>query len=282
MSARSDSRPEAPAPLVSPVVDTHCHLDMCAADDGPTVDQALAAAAAVGVPKVIQVGCDVSGSRWAAQVAADHEDIWAAVALHPNEAPKIHEAGGLTLLEAAWREIGELAELPQVRAIGESGMDFFRTESPGRAIQEESFRFHIELAKRTGKTLVVHDRDAHDDVLRILDDEGHPDTVVLHCFSGDADFARSASERGWYCSFSGVVTFKNAIDLREAAAVVPADRLLVETDAPFLTPVPHRGKLNGPYLVPLTVRQLVDVRSVAEDELCQLLYANSVRAFGTL
>ncbi len=282
MPADSDARPEAPAPLLSPVVDTHCHLDMCAADGGPTVDEALAAASAVGVPKVIQIGCDVEGSRWAARVAGDYEDIWAAVALHPNEAPKIHQAGGLTLLEAAWREIGELAEQPQVRAIGETGMDFFRTEPPGRAIQEESFRFHIGLAKRTGKTLVVHDRDAHDDVLRILDDEGHPETVVLHCFSGDADFARSASERGWYCSFSGVVTFKNAHGLREAASVVPADLLLVETDAPFLTPAPHRGKLNGPYLVPLTVRQLVEVRAVEEVELCQSLHDNSVRAFGPL
>lgn len=274
--------PAAPDPLVASVVDTHCHLDMCAADDGPTVSDALAAAASVGVTKVIQVGCDVPGSRWAAQVAADYDDIWAAVALHPNEAPKIHATGGLTLLEAAWREIGELAEQPQVRAIGETGMDFFRTEAPGRAIQEESFRFHIGLAKRLGKALVVHDRDSHDDVLRILDDEGHPDVVVLHCFSGDADFARAASERGWYCSFSGVLTFKNAEDLREAAAVVRDERLLVETDAPFLTPVPFRGKPNAPYLVPLTVRQLAEVRDLDEASLCGVLYGNSQRAFGEL
>ena len=274
--------PAATDPLVASVVDTHCHLDMCAADDGPTVSDALAAAASVGVTKVIQVGCDVPGSRWAAQVAAEYDDIWAAVALHPNEAPKIHATGGLTLLEAAWREIGELAEQPQVRAIGETGMDFFRTEAPGRAIQEESFRFHIGLAKRLGKALVVHDRDSHDDVLRILDDEGHPDVVVLHCFSGDADFARAASERGWYCSFSGVLTFKNAEDLREAAAVVRDERLLVETDAPFLTPVPFRGKPNAPYLVPLTVRQLAEVRDLDEASLCGVLYGNSQRAFGEL
>lgn len=282
MASRSNEPPAAPEPLAAPVVDSHCHLDMCAADGGPTVDEALAAAAAVGVPKVIQVGCDVQGSRWAAKVAAEHDDIWAAVALHPNEAPKIHEAGGLTLLEAAWREISELAELPQVRAIGETGMDFFRTELPGRAIQEESFRFHIGLAKRLGKTLVVHDRDSHDDVLRILDDEGHPETVVLHCFSGDADFARAASERGWYCSFSGVLTFKNADDLRAAAAIVPAERLLVETDAPFLTPAPHRGKANAPYLIPLTVRQLAEVRGIKEHELCNVLLANTEHAFGPL
>ncbi len=274
--------PAPPSPLAAAVVDSHCHLDMCAADDGPTVAEVLAAAAAVGVPKVIQIGCDVPGSRWAANIAVEYDDVWAAVALHPNEAPKIHAAGGLTLLEAAWREISELAELPQVRAIGETGMDFFRTELPGRAIQEESFRFHIALAKRLDKTLVVHDRDSHADVLRILDDEGHPDRVVLHCFSGDADFARAASERGWYCSFSGVLTFKNAQDLRAAAAVVPMDRLLVETDAPFLTPAPHRGKANSPYLIPLTVRQLADVRSIDERDLCDVLYSNTEQAFGPL
>ncbi len=274
--------PAPPLPLAAAVVDSHCHLDMCAADDGPTVVEALAAAAAVGVPKVIQIGCDVPGSRWAANIAAEYDDVWAAVALHPNEAPKIHAAGGLTLLEAAWREISELAELPQVRAIGETGMDFFRTELPGRAIQEESFRFHIALAKRLDKTLVVHDRDSHADVLRILDAQGHPDRVVLHCFSGDADFARAASERGWYCSFSGVLTFKNAQDLRDAAAVVPMDRLLVETDAPFLTPAPHRGKANSPYLIPLTVRQLADVRSIDERDLCDALYSNTEQTFGPL
>ncbi len=282
MAAQSVERPLPPDPLPSSVVDSHCHLDMCAADGGPTVQEALAAAAEVGVTKMIQVGCDVQGSRWAAKVASEYDDIWAAVALHPNEAPRIHASGGLTLLEAAWREIGELAELPQVRAIGETGMDFFRTETSGRAIQEESFRFHIGLAKRLGKTLVVHDRDSHDDVLRILDDEGHPDVVVLHCFSGDADFARAASERGWYLSFSGVLTFKNAAELREAAAVVPEERLLVETDAPFLTPVPFRGKPNAPYLVPLTVRGLAEVRDLDIAQLCRTLYANSTRAFGPL
>ena len=282
MAAQSVERPLPPDPLPSSVVDSHCHLDMCAADGGPTVQEALAAAAEVGVTKMIQVGCDVQGSRWAAKVASEYDDIWAAVALHPNEAPRIHASGGLTLREAAWRESGELAELPQVRAIGETGMDFLRTETSGRAIQEESFRFHIGLAKRLGKTLVVHDRDSHDDVLRILDDEGHPDVVVLHCFSGDADFARAASERGWYLSFSGVLTFKNAAELREAAAVVPEERLLVETDAPFLTPVPFRGKPNAPYLVPLTVRGLAEVRDLDVAQLCRTLYANSTRAFGPL
>lgn len=282
MSSAATTVPPAPTPLASAVADSHCHLDMCAEKGGPTVAEALAAAAAVGVTKVIQVGCDVAGSRWAAETAAEYDDIWAAVALHPNEAPRIFEAGGLTLLEAAWREINELAEQPAVRAIGETGMDFFRTGTAGRAIQEESFRAHIQIAKQHGKTLVVHDRDSHDDVLRILDDEGHPETVILHCFSGDANFARAASERGWYCSFSGVVTFKNAQDLRDAAAIVPLEQLLVETDAPFLTPTPHRGKPNAPYLIPLTVRELGAIRGLAEAELCQLLYSNTVRAFGEL
>jgi len=255
---------------------------MCATDDGPLVDEALAMAAEVGITKIIQVGCDVPGSRWAAATAAEHDDIWAAVALHPNEAPRIHEQGGLILLEAAWREISELAELPQVRAIGETGMDFYRTPTGGRAIQEESFRHHIQLAKRLGKTLVVHDRESHDDVLRVLDDEGHPDVVVLHCFSGDAAFAAAASERGWYCSFAGVVTFKNAQDLRAAAAVVPIEQILVETDAPFLTPMPYRGKPNASYLVPYTVRQIADVRDISDLDLTEALYANSERAFGPL
>ncbi len=282
MISPQPGRPALPEPLPGPTVDTHCHLDMCAADDGPTVSDALALANEVGITKIVQVGCDVPGSRWAAATAAEYADIWAAVALHPNEAPRIHQEGGLILLEAAWREISELAEQPQVRAIGETGMDFYRTPSAGRAIQEESFRHHIQLAKRVNKALVVHDRESHDDVLRVLDDEGHPDVVVLHCFSGDAKFAAAASERGWFCSFSGVVTFKNAQDLREAAAVVPLEQLLVETDAPFLTPTPYRGKPNASYLVPLTVRQIADVRDISDQELTRELYLNSERAFGPL
>ncbi len=174
MITPAEGLPPLPKPLPGPVVDTHCHLDMCAADDGPSVSDALLLAAEVGITRIIQVGCDVAGSRWAAQIAEEYPNIWAAVALHPNEAPRIHDEGGLVLLEAAWREISELAALPQVRAIGETGMDFYRTPPQGRAIQEESFRTHIRLAKELGKALVVHDREAHDDVLRILDDEGHP------------------------------------------------------------------------------------------------------------
>lgn len=269
-------------PLAASIADTHCHLDMVIEQGGPDVAQSLAAAAAVGVTRIIQAGCDVAGSRWAVEQAIAHPDIWAAVALHPNEAPRIHAREGLSGIEAAWAQIEALAGQPEVRAIGETGMDFFRTEPPGRAIQEESFRRHIEIAKRVGKALVVHDREAHADVLRIIDDEGAPSVVVLHCFSGDAAFAREAVDRGWYCSFAGVVTFKNAQPLREAAAVVPDDRLLVETDAPFLAPSPHRGQMNGSNLLPLTVRALCEVRASAELDLCEQLWRNSVTAFGAL
>ncbi len=274
--------PVAPPPLRVPVADSHCHLDMCAEDGGRSVDESLAAARMVGVTKVIQVGCDVAGSRWAADLAERNADVWAAVAIHPNEAPRIHAEGGLDLVEAAWGQIAELAGLPQVRAVGETGMDFYRTPPPGRAIQEESFRKHIQIAKSVGKPLVVHDRDAHSDVLRIIDDEGAPDIVVLHCFSGDAEFAVAAVERGWYCSFSGVVTFRNAAPLRGALKAVPDDRVLVETDAPFLTPMPHRGKPNGPNLMPLTVRAMAQVRRSGEDELAAHLMVNTERVFGPL
>ncbi|MGB3041541.1 MAG: TatD family hydrolase [Candidatus Nanopelagicales bacterium] len=280
MSTRTP--PPAPEPLPGPLVDSHCHLDICAADGGRSVEHAMAQAREVGITKVVQVGCDVPSSRWAADIAAANDDIWAAVALHPNEAPRLAANEGPAALAAAWTVIDELADLPAVRAIGETGMDFFRTGEEGRAIQEESFRRHIQIAQRVGKTLVVHDRDSHDDVIRILDDEGSPETVVLHCFSGDADFAKAAARRGWYCSFAGVVTFKNAVDLRAALVEVPADRLLVETDAPFLTPVPYRGKPNGPYLVPLTVRAMAEVRGESLDELIATIWDNSERAFGPL
>lgn len=281
-TSRGSIPPASDRALAAPIVDTHCHLDLVTEKGGLTVVESLARANAVGVARIIQAGCDVAGSAWAAEQAAVHAEIWAAVALHPNEVPRIHAQEGLAGVEAAWAQIEALASRPQVRAIGETGMDFFRTETPGRAIQEESFRRHIQIAKNAAKALVVHDREAHADVLRILDDEGAPAVVVLHCFSGDADFAREATQRGWYCSFGGVVTFKNAQHLREAAAVVPADRLLVETDAPFLAPTPHRGQLNGSYLLPLTVRELCNVRGSSELELCEQLWANSTAVFGAI
>lgn len=284
--------PPLPEPLRVPVADSHTHLDM----QQGTVAEALAKAASVGVHTVIQVGCDVAGSRWAAETAAAYENVWAAVALHPNEAPRIvlgdpdgpqtggrprpvRPPGGDEALAAALAEIDALAALPQVRGVGETGLDYFRTGPEGMAAQEYSFRRHIDIAKRHGKALVIHDREAHDDVLRVLDEEGAPETVVFHCYSGDAAMARTCAEHGYYLSFAGNVTFKNAQPLRDALAVAPLDRILVETDAPFLTPMPYRGRPNAPYLIPLTLRAMAEVRGVDEETLATAVAANTARAF---
>ncbi|HET8970377.1 MAG TPA: TatD family hydrolase, partial [Candidatus Nanopelagicales bacterium] len=246
------------------------------------VAEALAAAAAVGVTRIVQVGCDLAGARWAVQVAAEHPAIVATVALHPNEAPRIHAEEGPAALTAAQREIAELAAHPRVRGVGESGLDHYRTGAAGRAVQEESFRWHVRLAKELDKPLTIHDRDAHAEVLRVLADEGAPRTVVFHCFSGDVAMARYCADQGWYLSFAGVVTFKNAEQLRTALAVTPLDRVLVETDAPFLTPEPFRGRTNASYLVPLTVRAMAQVLSVPEDTLAGHLWDNAQGVFGPL
>jgi TatD DNase family protein len=270
-------RPPAPAPLQVPVADSHCHLDIATSeDDRLEVDQALARSAAVGVPRIVQIGCDLPGARWAVETARRYADIVAGVALHPNEAPRLAEAG---TLDAALAEIDALAADGAVRAVGETGMDFYRTGPDGRAVQEESFRAHIEMAKKHGKALVIHDRDSHDDVLRILEDAGPPDRVVFHCFSGDTAMAKHCVERGWWLSFAGTVTFKNAQGLRDALAVTPLDRVLVETDAPFLTPSPYRGRPNASYLVPHTVRAMAEVLGVGEDSLCTAIAANTEAAF---
>lgn len=265
---RRGEPPPAPEPLTTPALDSHCHLDLMGVD----VDQAMAQARAVGIARVVQVGVDVASSQWGAQIAATRDDVWAAVAIHPNEA--------LTADEAAWEAIAKLAEQPRVVALGETGLDHYRTDSSGWAAQEESFRRHIAIAKQTGKALVIHDRDAHDDVLRALADEGAPERVVFHCFSGDVDFARRCADAGHVLSFAGNVTFANAQDLRDAAAIVPLDQLLVETDAPFLTPVPYRGRPNAPYLVPLTVRAIAEVRGVTADEIAVAVTSTAARVFG--
>jgi TatD DNase family protein len=272
----SSSRPLAPEPLPHPVVDNHCHLDMGRGDDPAVpVPEALAAAAAVGVRRIVQIGCDLPGARWAVEAAAAYPSLVAGVALHPNEAPR------LASLDEAMAQIEALAGAhDKVRAVGETGLDHFRTGEEGRAVQEESFRRHIDLAKRLDKTLVIHDRDAHDDVLRVLDSEGAPERWVMHCFSGDAGFARECLDRGAHLSFAGTVTFKNAEPLREALVVAPRDRVLVETDAPYLTPMPHRGQVNGSYLVPLTVRAMAAVRGDDLGELCAAIDANTEVAFG--
>jgi TatD DNase family protein len=270
--------PDAPDPLPSPVVDNHCHLDHRTKGGLLIdVDEALDRAAAVGVTRIVQVGCDVESSHWAVETARAQPAIVATVALHPNEAPLLAEQG---TLDDALREIDELARDDEVRAIGETGLDYFRTGAGGRDAQHHSFREHIRMAHRHDRTLVIHDRDAHDDVLRLLDEEGVPPRTVMHCFSGDADFARACLERGAHLSFAGTVTFKNAQSLRDALLVTPRDRILVETDAPFLTPTPHRGRPNASFLVPLTVRFMSEIVGVSEGELCRDITANTDRAFG--
>jgi TatD DNase family protein len=283
--SRELERPPLPEPLRTPVIDNHCHLDIHDGDVGAEwlgVEGALQRAASVGVTRIVQVGCDLASARWSVQAAAEHEHVVATVALHPNEAPRILERGGRAALEAAYDEIAALAEHERVRAVGETGLDFFRTgeEGQGRSVQEESFRRHIDLAKRLGKPVVIHDREAHDDVIRVLESEGAPEKVVFHCYSGDAAMARYCTERGWYLSFAGTVTFKNAKALREAVAVAPLDRVLVETDAPYLTPMPYRGRPNASYLVPLTVRVMAESAGVDEDTMAAAIWSNTQRVFG--
>ncbi|MBE3001200.1 TatD family hydrolase [Nocardiopsis sp. HNM0947] len=288
--------PPVPEPLRVPVADSHTHMDM----QTPGVEEIIATAAGVGVTPLVQVGVDLPSSRWAVEVAEAHPgQVWAAVALHPNEAPRIvHGDGadgvevddtdwagkaragvGIEGLEHEIEQIAELAALPQVVAVGETGMDTFRTGPEGKRAQEASFRRHIAIAKRTGKALMIHDREAHEDVLRVLEEEGAPQTVVFHCFSGDADMAKICAEHGYYMSFAGNVTFASAEQLREAAKAAPADRILVETDAPFLTPKPYRGRPNAPYLVPHTLRALAEAKGMDEDELAGAVADNARRAF---
>jgi len=280
-TARRDGQyPPPPPPLRTPVLDSHCHLDIATTDAHLSVDQALAASTAAGVPRLVQVGCDLTSARWSVQVAEQHAAIVAAVALHPNEAPRIAQQEGMAALEAAYLEIEQLAGHPRVRAVGETGLDFFRTEADGRSVQEESFRRHIQLAKQCDKTLVIHDRDSHHAVLRVLGEEGAPPRVVFHCFSGDAEMARRCVDQGWVLSFAGTVTFKNADPLRQALAATPLDQILVETDAPFLTPTPYRGQPNASYLVPLTVRAMAQVKGVDEDTLAAAIRDVGQRMFG--
>ncbi|MCX2968136.1 MULTISPECIES: TatD family hydrolase [Streptomyces] len=268
--------PPPPAPLDVAVADSHTHLDM----QDTTVAEAVAQAAAVGVTTLVQIGCDLARARWAAEVAAEHASVWAAVALHPNEAPRLALEEGEDALDAALSGIAELARLPQVLAVGETGLDYFRTGPEGMAAQQRSFRRHVALAKEVDKALVIHDREAHADVLRILEEEGAPERTVFHCFSGDAEMAAQCAARGYYMSFAGNVTFKNAQPLRDALAVAPPELVLVETDAPFLTPAPYRGRPNAPYLVPVTLRAMAEVKGLPVDVLARHVQENTARAFG--
>jgi TatD DNase family protein len=253
------------------VLDSHTHLDIVGGDAEASIETARS----VGVDRLVQVGCDVPSSRWGVALAEAHDAVLATVALHPNEAPRLGAD-----LDEALRVIEGLAAHPRVRGVGETGLDTFRTGEDGRAAQERSFRAHIGFAKQLGKPLVIHDRDAHADVLRVLDDEGAPDTVVMHCFSGDEDFAVECVKRGFVLSFAGTVTFKNAQQLRDAALVTPLDQMLVETDSPYLTPMPHRGRPNSSYMIPYTVRSLAGTIGLALEDVCAGLSATGERVFG--
>jgi TatD DNase family protein len=275
---RDRDRPPAPDPLPHPVVDNHCHLDIADGEEWFRAEDAVEAARAVGVTRIVQIGCDLEGARWAVDAARTHDALVAGVSLHPNEAPRLAAEGRL---DAALDEIERLAQAhDKVRAVGETGLDHYRTDDEGRPAQVESFRRHIDLAKQLDKTLVIHDRDAHAEILEVIDSEGAPERWVMHCFSGDVDFARQCLDRGAYLSFAGTVTFKNAQPLRNALVVTPPDRLLVETDAPYLTPTPYRGRPNASYLVPLTMRAMAEVRGDDLAELCAAVDANTSAAYG--
>jgi TatD DNase family protein len=270
--------PDLPDRLPLPVVDNHTHLDIARdGEDLPDVAETLAAAASVGVDRVVQIGCDLPGARFTVEQVDLRPAMLGGVALHPNEAPRL---AGREALDAAYEEIAQLATHPRVRVVGETGLDYYRTGPEGIGVQQDSFRWHIALAKQLGKALQVHDRDSHQDVLRILAEEGAPAHTVMHCFSGDLGMARECAERGYYLSFAGTVTFKNAKALRDALAVTPLDRVLVETDAPYLAPSPWRGAANSPYLVPLTVRSMAGVLGVSVPELCQAISVNSETVYG--
>ena len=262
--------------LTVPVFDAHAHLDAMASRAGrePNVDfvaGVMADARAVGVTAAVTVGDTVASSRWCVSTANSHPDVYAAIAVHPTEIDGLDEDG--------YRVLEELAGDRRVVAVGETGLDYYwdRTDP---AAQQEHFRRHIDLAKRVGKPLMIHDRDAHDDVLRILREEGAPDQVVFHAFSGDVTMARVCVDAGYVLSFPGVITFKNAPQLRAAAAVVPVDHVLVETDAPFLTPHPYRGRPNAPRLLPLTVHGLAAAIGIEPDELCAAVARTGERLFG--
>ena len=274
--ARDVSYPVSPEPLAVPVYDNHCHLEI-EDGEGVSLDEQLLRAGEVGVAGVVQAGGDIDSSRWSAWAAASHPRVLAAVAIHPNEAPAYAEQG---MLDEAIAVIDELAAQPRVRAIGETGLDFFRTEGEGLPAQFESFEAHIALAKKHGIAMQIHDRDAHEAVLETLERVGAPERTVFHCFSGDADMARIAADRGYWLSFAGNVTFKNAQNLRDALAVTPRERILVETDAPFLTPTPFRGRPNAPYLVPVTVRFMAEELGLDLDEFCAQVASNTLAVYG--
>jgi TatD DNase family protein len=277
---RDIDREFAPIPeaLPIPVADAHAHLEIVTNDapDSESVRAILDQAKSVGVDRVVQVGYSAEQSQWCAALADFYPGrVLAAVALHPNEAPVVEN------LQADLAIIEKLAQQPRVRAIGETGLDYFRTPPELRSVQQDSFKWHIELAKKTNKALVIHDRDSHDDVLSILLEVGAPERTVFHCFSGDVEMAKKCIDRGYVLSFAGTMTFKNAPELREAVKLVPHSQLLVETDSPFLAPSPHRGMQNTPAMIPTIVRAMALERNEDLAELCSALSINTERLFGS-
>jgi TatD DNase family protein len=277
---RDIDRPRAPLPepLPVPTVDAHAHLEIVtdAAFDSKEVADVIAEAKSVNVDRIVQVGYSAEQSRWCVNAAEKwNTSVLAAVALHPNEAPVVED------LDADLKIIEQLAQHPRVRAIGETGLDYFRTPTELRARQQESFKWHIDLAKRMNKALVIHDRDSHDDVLSVLSEVGAPEKTIFHCFSGDVAMAKICIERGYILSFAGTLTFKNAPELREAVKLVPLDQLLVETDSPFLAPTPHRGAGNTPAQIANIVRAMATERNQDLAELASALSDNAERIFGS-
>ncbi|CAN2174331.1 TatD Mg-dependent DNase [Candidatus Nanopelagicaceae bacterium] len=267
-----------PEPLPVPTVDAHAHIEIVTneAPDSDAVRKVLDDAQSVNVDRIVQVGYSAEQSQWCVDMAnAFPGRVLAAVALHPNEAPIVQD------LEADWAIIEKLAHEPRVRAIGETGLDYFRTPPELQKRQQESFKWHIDLAKRTNKALVIHDRDSHEDVLSVLLEVGAPEKTVFHCFSGDVEMAKTCINRGYILSFAGTLTFKNAPALRDAVKLVPHDQLLVETDSPFLAPAPHRGALNTPSQIANIVRAMAAERDEDVAELATALSKNAERIFGS-
>ena len=273
------SYPPLPEALEVATYDNHTHLDIAYGDEALSTREQLDKAALVGIKGVVQVGVTLATSKWSAELAAKEPQVLAAVALHPNEAP---EYGTLAKLDEAIAEIADLATQPRVRAIGETGLDFFRTEGEqSLALQQHSFEEHIRIAKENNIALMIHDRDAHDEVVATLKRVGAPEKVVFHCYSGDIDLAQICIDNGWFMSFAGNITIKRNEHLRNSLAMAPKELLLVETDAPFLTPEPFRGRPNASYLVPITVRKMAEVRSVDANDLAAQLTLNTENVYGS-
>jgi len=276
--SRDLSYPELPEPLKVGTYDNHTHLEIADGENPMDYREHLDLSNQVGVLGGVQVGGSVETSRWSAQIAAIEPRLLAAVALHPNVAA---EFGSTVELDLAINEIAELAKQSRVRAVGETGLDFFRTEKELQFLQHHSFERHIQIAKDNNIALQIHDRDAHDEVVETLLRVGAPEKTVFHCFSGDRALAEILIENGWYASFSGTVTFKKNQELRDALAMLPIELILVETDAPFLTPEPYRGRPNSPYLIPLTVRKMAEVRGITAADLASEITQNTEAVYGS-